>query len=72
MAEMSSAVFTGFRIEFHSGTFHPDSILNISLPTFYKISFRNESFQNEFIPVVAPDRNFVPDRNLGERSTSIM
>ena len=23
-----------------------------------KISFRNKSFQNEFIPVVAPNRNF--------------
>ena len=35
---------------------HRVSIFVYIIPT--KISFRNVSFQNEFIPVVAPDRNF--------------
>ena len=43
--------------------------------TWYKLKIQSgtsRSFQNEFIPVVEPDRNFVPDRNLGNHSTSIM
>ena len=46
------------------------SIFVCMMPT--KISLRNESFQSEFIPVVAPDRTFRSRTKYVKRSTGIV
>ena len=68
----SKAVFTWYRIEFHSGTtssrFHTEYLYSFTWYQVLKISFRKKAFQNEFILVIALDWNFCSGTDLAERS----